>query len=244
MGACGSTEVDDTEAKKRTQMIDKKLEEDSKRLRRECKILLLGSGESGKSTIVKQMKIIHQNGYTVDELALYRLTIFKNVVDCSKALIGAMRQFEVEPSEENNKEYSDFLMEYNVDPDPNTPLDPKVGDAVVSLWNDASIAKIMEHQTEFYLMDSAPYFFDEVKRISADDYIPTEADVLRARTKTTGIYETRFTMGQLSIHMFDVGGQRSERKKWIHCFENVTSIIFCVALSEYDQVLLEESDQV
>jgi hypothetical protein len=51
-------------------------------------------------------------------------------------------------------------------------------------------------------------------------------------------------MGQLSIHMFDVGGQRSERKKWIHCFENVTSIIFCVALSEYDQVLLEESSQV
>jgi len=46
------------------------------------------------------------------------------------------------------------------------------------------------------------------------------------------------------ISMFDVGGQRSERKKWIHCFENVTSIIFCVALSEYDQVLLEESSQV
>lgn len=44
--------------------------------------------------------------------------------------------------------------------------------------------------------------------------------------------------------MFDVGGQRSERKKWIHCFENVTSIIFCVALSEYDQVLLEEGNQV
>lgn len=44
--------------------------------------------------------------------------------------------------------------------------------------------------------------------------------------------------------MFDVGGQRSERKKWIHCFENVTSIIFCVALSEYDQVLRENSNQV
>jgi len=48
----------------------------------------------------------------------------------------------------------------------------------------------------------------------------------------------------ISCSMFDVGGQRSERKKWIHCFENVTSIIFCVALSEYDQVLLEESNQV
>lgn len=46
-----------------------------------------------------------------------------------------------------------------------------------------------------------------------------------------------------SIHMFDVGGQRSERKKWIHCFESVTSIIFCTALSEYDQDLLEFKSQ-
>lgn len=46
------------------------------------------------------------------------------------------------------------------------------------------------------------------------------------------------------IHMFDVGGQRSERKKWIHCFESVTSIIFCTALSEYDQDLLEYKSQV
>jgi guanine nucleotide-binding protein subunit alpha len=43
--------------------------------------------------------------------------------------------------------------------------------------------------------------------------------------------------------LFDVGGQRSERKKWIHCFESVMSIIFCVALSEYDQVLLEDTTE-
>ena len=46
---------------------------------------------------------------------------------------------------------------------------------------------------------TAGSFFDEVLRVTAPEYIPTEADVLRARTKTTGIYETRFTMGQLSI---------------------------------------------
>lgn len=224
-------------------MIDRGLEEDARRLRRECKILLLGSGESGKSTIVKQMKIIHQNGYTVDELALYRLTIYKNLTDCAKALIGAMRQFDIEPQNPENVEYSDFLLDYQVDPDPHTPLGRKVGIAITSLWKDPAMEQLLERQSEFYLMDSAPYFFEEAIRISDPEYIPVEADVLRARTKTTGIYETRFTMGSLSIHMFDVGGQRSERKKWIHCFENVTSIIFCVALSEYDQVLLEESNQ-
>ncbi|KAE8444501.1 G protein alpha subunit [Mollisiaceae sp. DMI_Dod_QoI] len=243
MGACMSSNQEETEQKKRSQAIDKKLEEDSRRLRRECKILLLGSGESGKSTIVKQMKIIHQNGYTVDELALYRLTIYKNLIDCAKALIGAMRQFNIEPTNPVNIEYSDYLYDYSVDPNPHTPLSPKVATAIISLWADGSIETLMERQSEFYLMDSAPYFFEEANRIAAPEYIPVEADVLRARTKTTGIYETRFTMGSLSIHMFDVGGQRSERKKWIHCFENVTSIIFCVALSEYDQVLLEESNQ-
>ncbi|KAJ4695819.1 Guanine nucleotide-binding protein alpha-2 subunit, variant 2 [Exophiala dermatitidis] len=189
------------------------------------------------------MKIIHQNGYTQEERALYRLTIYKNLIDCMKALIGGMQQFEIEPEDPTVKDYVEFIMEYNVDPDPDKPLDPKVADAVEAIWKDESASKTMERQSEFYLMDSAPYFFEEVRRIAAPDYIPNEADVLRARTKTTGIYETRFTMGQLSIHMFDVGGQRSERKKWIHCFENVTSIIFCVALSEYDQVLLEESNQ-
>jgi hypothetical protein len=44
--------------------------------------------------------------------------------------------------------------------------------------------------------------------------------------------------------MFDVGGQRSERKKWIHCFENVTAIVFMVAISEYDQVLIEDESVV
>jgi guanine nucleotide-binding protein G(i) subunit alpha len=91
--------------------------------------------------------------------------------------------------------------------------------------------------------------------------VPSVDDVLRARAATRGIAETRFAMEHLQcarpgffltpaltrarrIHMFDVGGQRSERKKWIHCFENVTSIIFCAALSEYDQMLYEEKTQV
>ncbi|EZF74098.1 hypothetical protein H105_04115 [Trichophyton soudanense CBS 452.61] len=218
-----------------------------------------GSGESGKSTIVKQMKIIHQNGYSIEELSMYRLTVYKNLLDCAKSLVWAMHQFEIQPSSAKVRDFMDYLLDYNIDPDPNVALELKVGDAITYLWNDPSIPAVLERQNEFYLMDSAPYFFEEAKRITMPDYIPNEADVLRARTKTTGIYETRFTMGQLSIQyvtptqylymytdfdsMFDVGGQRSERKKWIHCFENVTSIIFCVALSEYDQVLLEESNQ-
>ncbi len=102
------------------------------------------------------MKIIHQNGYSVEELVVYRLTVYKNVIDCAKALIGAMRQFDIEPVQPQNDPYCDYLMDYSVDPDPEKPLDLRVGKAISSLWHDPCIADVMEHSSEFYLMDSAP----------------------------------------------------------------------------------------
>lgn len=44
--------------------------------------------------------------------------------------------------------------------------------------------------------------------------------------------------------MIDVGGQRSERKKWIHCFENVNAILFITAMSEFNMVLEEDNETV
>ena len=235
--------VQDRAEKQRSDEIDRRLEDDAKKYRKECKILLLGSGESGKSTIVKQMKIIHQNGYSKNELATYTQTVYTNLLESAQAIVLAMRKFAVDPELPANRVHADAILDYKVDPTPGWVFSEDIALAIYQLWQDPIIPKIMEHSSEFYLMDNASYFFGEVLRIGKFDYIPNETDVLRARQKSVGIVETRFTMGQLSIHMFDVGGQRSERKKWIHCFESVTSIIFCTALSEYDQVLLEESGQ-
>ena len=87
-------------------------------------------------------------------------------------------------------------------------------------------------------------YFDAVDRLVAQNYMPTDQDILRSRVKTTGISETTFKVGDLTYRLFDVGGQRSERKKWIHCFENVTALIFLVSLSEYDQMLYEDENVV
>ena len=62
-----------------------------------------GSGESGKSTIVKQMKIIHANGYTNTELMAFRLPVIKNLIDSANALVTALRLLDVEPREPTNK---------------------------------------------------------------------------------------------------------------------------------------------
>jgi len=113
-------------------------------------------------------------------------------------------------------------------------------DDVKNVWSDPAIQQTYVRRSEFQLNDSAEYFFSNIDRITLENYIPTVPDILQVRTKTTGINEIEFAIGKYKFSMTDVGGQRSERRKWIHCFENVTAIIFCAALSEYDQKLYED----
>ncbi|KAK1225631.1 Guanine nucleotide-binding protein alpha-2 subunit [Marasmius sp. AFHP31] len=232
------------EDKERSDAIDKIIDEDAKKFKRECKILLLGSGESGKSTVVKQMRIIHKDGFPDAERKTFAPIVYRNVLDSAQAIIVMMRKLNIDCEVYSNRQHANQIADYKLDESTAFVLSPDIADAINQFWRDPVVTKIIdEHGSDFYLMDSADYFFEEVLRIGSPDYLPNEMDVLRARQKSTGITETRFSMGQLSIHMFDVGGQRSERRKWIHCFESVTSIIFCTALSEYDQVLLEEKSQ-
>ncbi|VDQ00148.1 unnamed protein product [Trichobilharzia regenti] len=85
---------------------------------------------------------------------------------------------------------------------------------------------------------------DNFDRIADPEYLPSLQDILRVRVPTTGIVEYPFNLESTVFRIVDVGGQRSERRKWIHSFENVTSIIFLVALNEYDQVLVENQNEV
>jgi tRNA U34 5-carboxymethylaminomethyl modifying GTPase MnmE/TrmE len=66
-------------------------------------------------------------------------------------------------------------------------------------------------------------------------------DIIRARVRTTGIVEEELRIRKVPFKFVDVGGQRNERKKWIHSFENVAAVIYVVAMQEYDQVLFEDN---
>ncbi|XP_050716975.1 guanine nucleotide-binding protein G(o) subunit alpha [Eriocheir sinensis] len=120
------------------------------------------------------------------------------------------------------------------------PFSEELLSAMKRLWADTGVQECFGRSNEYQLNDSAKYFLDDLDRLGAKEYQPTEQDILRTRVKTTGIVEVHFSFKNLNFKLFDVGGQRSERKKWIHCFEDVTAIIFCVAMSEYDQVLHED----
>lgn len=84
----------------------------------------------------------------------------------------------------------------------------------------------------------------DLGRLFEKNYVPGDQDILRARLRTTGISETVFDTGNLTFKMFDVGGQRSERKKWIHVFDNVQVVLFLVAISGFDHVLVEDKNGV
>ncbi|KLJ07238.1 guanine nucleotide-binding protein subunit alpha [Blastomyces silverae] len=237
MGCGMSTE--DKEGKARNEEIENQLKRDKMLQRNEIKMLLLGAGESGKSTILKQMKLIHEGSYSRDERESFKEIIFSNTVQSMRVILEAMEGLDI-PLDDQRAEYhvqTIFMQPGQIEGD-SLPVD--VGNAIEALWNDAGVQECFRRSREYQLNDSARYYFDSVKRIAGSDYLPSDQDVLRSRVKTTGITETTFIIGDLTYRMFDVGGQRSERKKWIHCFENVTTILFLVAISEYDQLLFED----
>ncbi|KAI9664363.1 MAG: guanine nucleotide-binding protein subunit alpha [Alyxoria varia] len=235
---CGMSS-EEKEGKARNEEIERQLRNDRMTQRSEIKMLLLGAGESGKSTILKQMKLIHEGGYTRDERESFKEIIFSNTVQSMRVILEAMESLEL-PLDDSRCEYhvqTVFIQPTQIEGD---SLPPEVGTAISALWNDSGVQQCFQRSREYQLNDSAKYYFDSINRIAQPEYLPNDQDVLRSRVKTTGITETTFNIGDLTYRMFDVGGQRSERKKWIHCFENVTTILFLVAISEYDQLLFED----
>jgi hypothetical protein len=126
--------------------------------------------------------------------------------------------------------------------DDGATIDSDVGDSIKALWNDAGVLKAWERRSEYQIIESVKGYFREIDRIKEADFVPTQQDMLLARTRTTGIVTERYVIDGSNFEMYDVGGQRNERKKWIHCFDDVTAIIFVAALSEYDQMLFEDND--
>nr|XP_056717163.1 guanine nucleotide-binding protein G(t) subunit alpha-1 [Euleptes europaea] len=227
---------------KHSRELEKKLKEDAEKDARTVKLLLLGAGESGKSTIVKQMKIIHQDGYSLEECLDFISIIYSNTLQSMLTIVRAMDTLHIQYGDPARKDDSHKLLHF-ADTYEEGTMPPEMSDIICRLWKDTGIQACFEKASEYQLNDSASYYLSDLPRLVTPGYIPTEQDVLRSRVKTMGIVETQFSFKDLNFRMFDVGGQRSERKKWIHCFEGVTCIIFIAALSAYDMVLVED-DQV
>jgi guanine nucleotide-binding protein G(o) subunit alpha len=93
------------------------------------------------------------------------------------------------------------------------------------------------------IVDSHKAFLDDIDRIVSPTFKPTLQDVLLARKRTTNVTVQRYRIGPTDYELYDVGGQRQERRKWFQCFDRVDGVIFVGALSEYDQHLSESKKQ-
>jgi GTPase SAR1 family protein len=195
------------------------------------------------------MKIMHNNGFSKDECQGYRETVHGNLLKAIKALTEAARNFDIPLEEPDNIARADKVME--IDDEMILTVQkiwsPDFAHDIEKLWKDHGIQKTFARRNEFQLDDSTQYYMNDLERISKLDYVPTQEDVLRTRVKTTGVVEMQYKFKDQQnrvrvAQMMDVGGQRNERKKWIHCFEGVGAVIFVVAVSEYNQKCYEDGE--
>jgi len=263
-------------------VIDQQIIEQKKINDEKIKLLLLGAGESGKSTIFKQMRILYGSPKTDEDLKMYGVVVRSNIIVAIRKLCNLLKQLGLEHKldEESRaatmadledvsgmtpRQAYDQVVTYLVD---NTATEPYAGtidpndwigtsprtglqvnndakqflhhvEAIRVLWQSRVMKSIWNKRALVNVNDSHKDYLQDLTRIASPDYKPTEHDVLICRIRTTQITMERYMMKDVTFEVYDVGGQRSERKKWLDCFEGVDAVVFVAALSEYDQNLGE-----
>lgn len=193
MACCISEEA--KEQRRINQEIERQLRKDKRDARRELKLLLLGTGESGKSTFIKQMRIIHGHGYNDEDKKGFIKLVYQNIFMAMQSMIKAMDMLKIQYTNPDNIEHANLVG--TVDYETVTTFDGPYVHAIKKLWMDGGIQECYDRRREYQLTDSAKYYLSDVDRIAATDYLPTQQDILRVRVPTTGIIEYPFDLDSI-----------------------------------------------
>lgn len=211
--------------------VEKLLAESKEEAKFNFKILLLGAGESGKSTVVKQIKIIWNVQHTQLEIRQCIEALQRNCVEAMQTLLSASKQLNIPLEDPSLEELEKRIIAL----DQNQRVTPELAEVIDTLWKDAGVQRIYARRNDFWHMDGTAYYLNEVYRIAGFDFVPNEDDMIWARIRTTGIVVSEVVEKPYHFQIVDVGGQRSERRKWIHCFDDVKAVIYLASLSGYNQ---------
>jgi len=219
---------------RRSKLIEKEIKGDKKSKDDVIKILLLGTGDAGKSTFLKQLNLLHSDKGELDKQT-YVDILRENCLLTMQQLLGCNHpdyKLPVELQKHSKKvlKATDLLT---------------VVSNIEVLASNEFIFNIFYSRGYYKIQIPcvSEYYWANAGRFASDGFIPTRDDILRCRLKTTGIQTVDFSVDHLKFTVVDVGGQRSERRKWLHCFDNVTAIIFLSALDEYDMYLEEDEEK-
>ncbi|KAI6226398.1 Guanine nucleotide-binding proteinG(I) subunit alpha [Aphelenchoides fujianensis] len=182
MGCIHSSE---REQSKKSRKIDAKLKADHEKNTNEFKLLLLGAGESGKSTVLKQMRIMYSNGYSDEERRSYKPVVYQNTIQSMMAILKAMGSLHIEFDSPLRKQDAHVLVTA-LQTMNEGEISPEIIVLMKRLWNDRGLQECVGRSREYQLNDSARYYLNALDRISLPEYVPTQDDVLRTRIKTTG----------------------------------------------------------
>jgi len=179
------------------------------------------------------MNMLYGKGYSESDRKGFAPVIHTNVLMAAQTLAANAPNYgTLSPAAEQARNYLDNVKGQRIT--------TELAKMIEVLWKDQTIRLAFEHRQQFQLFDSAHHFFNQIQNLTKEDYLPTFEDILLIRARTTGVSKNEFTIDGVVFQMFDVGGQRNERKKWISIFDNVTAVVFVAAISEYDQLCFED----
>jgi GTPase SAR1 family protein len=231
--ACSSGAGNDV----KTEALDKELQISKLKDDLHFKILCLGAGESGKSTVVKQLFFIHKRKMDDEERSMFVPVLHSNVMQSIGTLIA--QEYEDITYTETEIPLRDAVKQA-LDEDIQT-IPTELATKITTLWNGPTLQAIWAKRSDFWHLEATDFYLSNVERFVESDFLPTEEDIVYARKRTTGVITTEFDYGHVHFSVVDVGGQRSERRKWMSCFDDVKAIIFVANLAGYGKVLFEDS---
>jgi len=194
--------------------------------------LCLGIGGCGKTTFVRQLKIMHRVGFDEAETERFIQIIRRNYVLTLDELISIAGKLKLSISEDNSKHIS-TIKELTRDRDASVKDHL---DMLRTVWEDPTIQEIVTKHREQLTAPHIAYFWEHIERILSDSYKPSDEDVLRVRVRTAGAYSTVIFVKPEYFEFVDVGGQKPERSKWEKVLQShkFSCIIYFVATDEWD----------
>ena len=233
------------------------------------KVLLLGAGESGKSTLCRHIRFLYGEKMLEEELNAFKAQIQRSSLLYFTALLKCVA-LSTAVSLEWDAEANEFITMIRI----LEQEDAELWKLALKIWSTKEVQEALRDPGKltmnkdgsdiltFQQDDPATAFLPCLDRILSKGYVPTETDIISCRVATKGklnpvlfiiyfmrndltfdhqgIHETLLEERNFKLNLIDVGGQRSERRKWLHYFDDAAAVIFVVAISEYDQLTVEE----